>query len=376
MTAPRLYSLWRSIRYRCERKRDRAYAQYGAQGVRVCDAWQDFATFQAWAKKTRGEPGQALLLRDPKRGYCPSNCSWGTKQEAARTGLTAFGETKSISEWARGRRAVVNAQTIRDRVRHGVSPEDAISAKQVTYGKASKSRRYRRIDWKRVQKLRDLPATEIARRLGNAPTAILRGLKDRGWLERPIPIRELKHGEQLYNVWDNMRQRQGAPGWPTFVAFHAWALKSGYAPGLHLTRPNRAKAAGPRNAVWLPVSESLTFRRPLTASHKPMRLIRAFGERKGATEWANDPRCVVTVTGLLARLDRGMKPQDAITKRKRREADYNSSKEVTAWGVEKPVAAWARDRRAKVGEHSIRQRLKAGWMPEAAISTAAFARPK
>jgi len=173
-----------------------------------------------------------------------------------------------------------------------------------------------------------------------------------------------------------MRQRQDAPSWPTFAAFHAWALKSGYAPGLHLTRPNRAKAASPKNAAWLPVAESLSYRRPLTANHKPKRLIRAFGERKGATEWANDPRCVVTVAGLLARLDRGMKPQDAITKRKRREADYSSSKQLTAWGVEKTIAAWTRDRRAKVGAFTIRRRLADGWTPEAAISTAAFARPR
>lgn len=80
------------------------------------------------------------------------------------------------------------------------------------------------------------------------------------------------------------------------------------------------------------------------------------------------------MAALLERLDQGMKPKDAITKRKRREADYTSSKQVTAWGVEKPIAAWGRDRRAKVGAFSIRKRLKAGWSAEQAISTGAFDR--
>jgi len=375
-TDPRLYSLWRSIRSRCERKGDRAYPRFGARGVRVCKAWQAFPAFQEWGLGSGWKPGKALVLRVRARGYSPSNCTWGTKQEAAQVGLTAFGETKSVSAWARDRRARVNAQTIRDRVRDGVDPEEAITAKQMRHGKRGKTRAYKRIGWKRVEKLRALPATEIARRLGNSSTAILRGLKERGWLERPIPIGQLPHGKRLYSVWDNTLRRQGATAWPDFAAFHAWALRSGYAPGLFLTRPDRAKPVNPKNAAWLPVRESWQLRRPKTVSRKARSKVRAFGETKGIAEWSRDPRCVVTTAGLAARLARGVSPAKAITGPKRREAEYSSAQELTAWGITKPVAAWARDRRATVNEGSIRKRLRAGWTPEAAIATKVYGRPR
>ena len=290
--------------------------------------------------------------------------------------LTAFGQTKSISAWARDRRAAVNAQTIRDRVRDGVEPELAITAEQVRHGKRGKARRYRRINWKRVRELRELPAADIARQLGNSVTTVLRGLKDRGWHERRVPIRELPHGKRLYAVWDNTLRRQGATAWADFAAFHAWALRSGYAPGLFLTRPDRAKPASPKNATWLPVRESWQLRRPKTVSRKARRKVRAFGETKGIAEWSRDPRCVVTKAGLAARLARGVSPAKAITGPKRREAEYSSAQELTAWGITKPVAAWARDRRATVNEGSIRKRLRAGWTPEAAIATKVYGRPR
>ena len=291
--------------------------------------------------------------------------------------LTAFGQTKSAAAWARDRRGKVNAQTIRDRVRDGIDPETAITASTVRHGKRGKSRPYRAIDWKRVRELRELTPAEIARRLKRSETAIRVGMRERGWLrERPPPIRELPHGKLLYRVWNTTLRRQDAFGWPTFAAFHAWALRSGYAPGLFLTRPDRTRPASPMNAKWLSVRESWQHRRPLTVSRRSTRPIRAFGETKSAVEWARDPRCVVTAAGLRARLDRGMRPKDAITKRKRRDADYGSSKQIEAWGIEKPIAAWARDRRARVAAGAIAKRLRAGWRPEDAIATIRFGRPR
>ena len=45
----------------------------------------------------------------------------------------------------------------------------------------------------------------------------------------------------------------------------------------------------------------------------PKRFVTAFGETKGVSEWARDPRCKVTLVTLLRRLDRGMSPVEAIT---------------------------------------------------------------
>jgi hypothetical protein len=373
----RLYDFWRSVRSRCENSGDRCYPRYGAQGVRVCKAWQAYDTFQVWALATGWMPGASLVMRNPRRGYRPSNCSWGTREDATQAGLTAFGETKSISAWGRDSRAVVSAQTIRYRIHDGIDPESAIASKTVVRTKRGKAHPYRRIDWKRVYRLRHHPPVEIARRLGNAYTAILRGMAERGWLpERRPKIRELEYGHPLHAVWKVTLPRQGKRGWPDFASFYAWALRSGYKPGLRLARPDRTKPASPRNALWLSERESWEYRRPLKVTRTPQRLLRAFGETKGVTEWARDPRCVVTVGGLLARLDRGVPPAKAITGRKRREAEYSSSKELTAWGVAKPLAAWARDRRARVGAGMIRDRIQKGWSAEEAIGTRPFGRPQ
>jgi hypothetical protein len=43
-----------------------------------------------------------------------------------------------------------------------------------------------------------------------------------------------------------------------------------------------------------------------------LRPVTAFGRTKSVTDWAWDPRCAVTRGGLIARLDRGMKPEEAI----------------------------------------------------------------
>lgn len=361
---------------RCERKSDPAYARYGAIGVRVCKAWRSFPAFQSWAQQTRGKPGQALVLGDRKRAYGPSNCSWGTPLQASGVGLTAFGETKPAEVWARDPRAAVNAQTIRDRVRDGVPPEEAISAKVARHGKRKNSRRRRTIDWDRVAALRDLPVAMIAKRLRRSVTAVRDGMRERGWYERPQTVRELKYGKRLYGVWASALRRFGSLGWSTFGAFHTWAIESGYRPGLFLTRPERGRPPGLKNALWLPMQESLRYYRPYSVSRKSSRPIRAFGETKSAVAWSQDPRCRVTTAGLLARLYRGLEPTDAITKPKRWDVEYRSKKAIEAWGVEKSIAAWARDRRARVAAGTIALRMREGWRPEDAISVAAFGSPR
>lgn len=176
----------------------------------------------------------------------------------------------------------------------------------------------------------------------------------------------------MRGVWSSLRSRGSRVYWADFASFHRWAIDSGYRPGLHLTRTNPRAGHGPTSCAWLPPRESWEYRRPKKATRNPQRNVRAFGETKGVADWARDPRCVVTAAGLSARLKRGIPPAKAITGRKRRDADYHSEKAIRAWGVEKPIAAWARDRRAQVGAQSIRKRLLAGWHAEAAIATAAF----
>ena len=46
---PRLYALWKNMRERCTNERAANYRWYGAKGITVDPAWDDFAVFREWA---------------------------------------------------------------------------------------------------------------------------------------------------------------------------------------------------------------------------------------------------------------------------------------------------------------------------------------
>jgi hypothetical protein len=77
------------------------------------------------------------------------------------------------------------------------------------------------------------------------------------------------------------------------------------------------------------------------------------------------------MSGLLFRLRSGWGAEDAIVT-----PSKTGQKEphiwVAAFGENKGVEAWVRDRRCWVGASSVRQRLKRGWTAEEAISTPTF----
>ena len=45
----RLYNIWSGIKARCNRRNNPDYKLYGARGIKVCDEWNDFIAFYAWA---------------------------------------------------------------------------------------------------------------------------------------------------------------------------------------------------------------------------------------------------------------------------------------------------------------------------------------
>lgn len=138
-----IYRLWQSMRNRCRNKDD---PNYGGRGIAVCEEWSDFGAFEHWvlANGWRQETGkggrnQIEIDRFPNRdgNYEPGNCRIATKTQNNRNSrknrfITAFGETKCVSEWVEDQRCVVSQSILVDRLNLNWNPEEAIAtAKQM-----------------------------------------------------------------------------------------------------------------------------------------------------------------------------------------------------------------------------------------------------
>jgi len=161
------------------------------------------------------------------------------------------------------------------------------------------------------------------------------------------------------------------PAWEDdFEAFHAWALRSGYRRGLCLVRRDRGRDYGPGNCIWVPKGE-VARRAKRRVSRKPRWTVAALGEIKGPAAWARDRRCAVSMTGLILRLRKGWGPEEAIT------TPSNTGRPgpvvwVTAFGETKGAEDWARDPRCRVRATSLRERLRRGMAAEVAITAPPF----
>lgn len=135
--------------------------------------------------------------------------------------------------------------------------------------------------------------------------------------------RWVKH-RRLHNIWSNMKARclnprstafpryggrgiRVCPEWLDYKGFEAWALKQPNHEVHTLDRENNNGNYEPGNC---------RFATPLVQARNSRhnRVIEVFGESKCVSEWAEDPRCRVTVWALYRRLYRGFTPEEAITR--------------------------------------------------------------
>lgn len=81
-----LYKVWNGMRQRCENPNIKAYKNYGAKGVKVCDEWKTFPPFYTWAMENGWKKG--LHIDKDIKGdgllYSPSSCILVTQQENNR----------------------------------------------------------------------------------------------------------------------------------------------------------------------------------------------------------------------------------------------------------------------------------------------------
>lgn len=129
----RLKKTWENMVARCHNPRKDNFADYGGRGISVCDEWRlSFSAFMQWALASGYDSSLQLDRKDNYRGYCEDNCRWVSRKQNGnnqRTNIrvSAFGETKTLAEWASDERCMVPYGTLCKRLRRGWPVVDAIT---------------------------------------------------------------------------------------------------------------------------------------------------------------------------------------------------------------------------------------------------------
>jgi hypothetical protein len=132
--------VWSNMLQRCGNPANHRYPQYGGRGIRVCWSWHHYYLFRRWALRAGYEEGLTIERVDNGGDYEPSNCIWTTRQRQMRNTrtnrfLTAFGETKTVADWADDERCEVGYWTLFSRLQLGWEAERAISMPARSRGK-------------------------------------------------------------------------------------------------------------------------------------------------------------------------------------------------------------------------------------------------
>lgn len=123
------FMAWGAMFQRCRNPRSKAFKDYGARGINVCDRWEQFENFLAdmGARPTASHS----LDRYPNNdgNYEPGNCRWATRAEQSNNRrssrlLTINGETKTLAEWEH--QASLPPGRIFTRLRMGWKPEEVL----------------------------------------------------------------------------------------------------------------------------------------------------------------------------------------------------------------------------------------------------------
>lgn len=124
-----MYRIWLAMRNRCMNPRTAAWPNYGGRGIAICERWNSFEAFRD-DMGPRPSPSHTLDRIDNEKGYSPDNCRWATRLDQTRNRrttrwLSAFGETKTLLEWAK--QCGINQWALRKRLAAGWEVQDALT---------------------------------------------------------------------------------------------------------------------------------------------------------------------------------------------------------------------------------------------------------
>ena len=92
----RPYSIWSSMKTRCNNPRSENYHYYGGRGIKYDSKWESFSGF--WEDMEDGYSDKLSLDRiNPDEGYNKKNCRWIDPTEQARNKLKYTNNTSSVT---------------------------------------------------------------------------------------------------------------------------------------------------------------------------------------------------------------------------------------------------------------------------------------
>lgn len=123
------YGVWRAMRDRCNRPKNKNYADYGGRGIKVYPEWD--SSFDAFFAHLGPRPTSKHSIDriDNDGDYEPGNVQWAVRTQQVRNTrlariVTFNGETLHLKEWAS--RFGIGYSALKYRLAHGWGFERAI----------------------------------------------------------------------------------------------------------------------------------------------------------------------------------------------------------------------------------------------------------
>lgn len=172
------HKVWLGMKKRCFNPQSKAFPNYGARGITICERWLTFENFLADMGK-RPSVAHSIERVDNEGNYEPANCRWATAREQCNNQrgnrrLTLHGKTATLAEWARD--LGIHPDVLNSRLnKYGWTVEAAL--------KPLTRRSKVTITYQGVTK----PLTEWAREAGISASALRRRIEKLGWtMERAM----------------------------------------------------------------------------------------------------------------------------------------------------------------------------------------------
>lgn len=96
-----------SIKRRCYDEKDKAYVNYGARGIRVCEEWLGNSDkFVEWALSNGYREDLTIDRIDNNGNYCPENCRWvdvyvQANNKRNNLNIEYNGKIQTLKQWCR-----------------------------------------------------------------------------------------------------------------------------------------------------------------------------------------------------------------------------------------------------------------------------------